>query len=161
MNVSDNTGWVDDPYAPRQIRDLGSLQYKHPITGVQPLTDVRPFPKSLRRAAVNDVDDKKTIHDALDGLARDLDQHMTGGATPPPNEDPMAALDRLRPTLLQEVAAVLVSLPFGEMMELTAGIAIERGAETAAADKMALATQIHAWAKKVNGQDRGEIKQSG
>lgn len=118
--------------------------------------DMQPLPRSLQRAARADG----VSEDTLATLAQEVEragmlntslqerQHPDGGpqgwARHPALDVPTIAR---QPTLLQDLAEILVRLPFGEMVEMAQGIVLETGTG-ADPEVMKLATQIHAWARK-------------
>lgn len=142
-------------YAPPRIRAV-----EHEI-----LHDERPtaLPQSLRRNARTDG----VSEDTLATLAQEVER-VAGLNTSPERQvgkHPALAMPygeraetpslTRKPTLLQDLAEILVRLPYGDMVELAAGIVSEQPlvSQGQPADvpwqSQQVATCIHAWARKV------------
>lgn len=120
-----------------------------------------PLPRSLQRAARTDGVSQDTLDTLADEVKRagalntslQERQHPDGGpqgwARHPAIDAPSMAR---APTLLENLAEILCRLPFGDMMELAAGVAAApaAGSSTLPSNEaaMQLANQIHAWARK-------------
>lgn len=136
-------------YAPPHIRAVNP-------PGINP-QDMQPLPRSLQRAARTDG----VSEDTLATLAQEVER--AGALNTSAERVPRAsfahpAIDapsmNHMPTLLENLAEILCRLPYGDMVELAAGIVSEQPlvSQGQPADvpwqAQQLATCVHAWAKK-------------
>lgn len=146
-------------YAPPHIRAVNP-------PGINP-QDMQPLPRSLQRNARTDGVSEDTLATLAEEVQRvgalNMQERPVGKhpalAMPYDNPTPtdpykdIASMAR-RPTLLENLAEILCRLPYGDMVELAAGIVSEQPlvSQGQPADvpwqAQQLATCVHAWAKK-------------
>lgn len=123
-------------YAPPHLRPT-------PVETVDP-----PIPRALRREP--QPLPAMIPHDTYETLAQDVERAAAQNIEARQvGKHPALAMPYARPTLLHDLAEILVRLPFGDMMALATGITAEQAEdEPAKRDETRLAKQIHAWATK-------------